>query len=68
MFKNLLQNLNLSEDEQRTIFTQLQKEQAAPVDDSSDCESFHSAVSCEQEMKCDARPFQMPTAPATTLQ
>jgi len=68
MFKNLLQNLNLSEDEQRTIFTELQKEQAAPAVDYSDCESFHSAVSCEQEMKCDARPFQLPTATATTLQ
>jgi hypothetical protein len=59
MIKNLLKNL--TEDEQRALFSQFKKlDTTRAVEDESD-DSFHSAASCEFAMQCDASPFVLPS-------
>ena len=71
MMQDLLSNLTA--DEQRAFFNQFSKQETTdkdPKDGNDSDDSFHSATSCENVMKCDASPFVMPpsSSPSTNLQ
>ena len=66
MIQQLLNNL--TEEEQRTFFTQFTKDKPTDTKDDSDSDSFHSAASCENVMKCDASPFFIPSPKVTNYQ
>jgi len=59
----------LTEDEQRTFLThQLKDGEPTDAKQDSDNESFHSAASCENVMKCDATPFILPSSSVANYQ